>query len=217
MTAINMEKYKSILFDLDGTILNSEPIHMRAVSKLLKQEHIEINSEQLDRDYHGIDDTAIYSDLKKKYPTFTMNQNQFLEKKNFLYVDELEALEDTKLESLITPGFRGFLGKIKKSHRVGVVSASEKDVVISTLKRLKILQDFSIIEFRRDGVESKPSPSPYLHTMRELGTDAAETLIFEDSQAGMAAAKSSGASVVQISCFTAKSINQTGIKDFKQL
>lgn len=217
MTAINMEKYKSILFDLDGTILNSEPIHMGALSKLLLEENIDISIETLDTDYHGLDDTAVFADLKNKYPALLMNLRQFLEKKNILYTQELQSIEDEKLESLLTPGFRKFLEKIKLSHQVGVVSASEKEVVLSTLERLKILQDFSIIEFRRDGVESKPSPSPYLNTMRELGTNSEETLIFEDSEAGVAAARSSGASVVQISCFTTKPINKLRRKNFKRL
>jgi HAD superfamily hydrolase (TIGR01509 family) len=217
MTEIKIENYSSILFDLDGTILNSEPIHMSALSKLLGAENINASTDELNDDYHGLDDTAVFNNLKQKHPTLSLSKDDFLKKKNILYISELTELNDEKLEELITPGFRAFLGKITPAHKVGVVSASEKEVVLSTLERLKIRNNMSIIEFRKDDTESKPSPFPYLNTMKELGSTPERTLIFEDSETGMAAAASSGATVIQIECFATKTIGTRKIRDFNHL
>ncbi len=217
MTTINFQAYSSILFDLDGTILNSEPLHMKSLQLLLKNAKIACSMRELSSRYHGLDDTAVLEDLNKRYPSLMMNQETFVNIKNTLYINELESMEDIELEHLITPGFRSFFKKIIPNHKVGVVSASEKDVVYATLNRLNICNELSVVEFRKNEVSSKPSPLPYLNTIKHLQDRPPTTLIFEDSKAGLQAAHSSGSSVVQISCFTAVDQETPHITDFKSL
>ena len=206
-----------IFFDLDGTILNSEPLHMMAIRQLLQNHNppIILDIETLTKHYHGLDDLAVYQDLCFKFPYLTLTEDQFLSTKNKIYITLLQKIEDQELETLITPGFRRFLRRLYRQKRtIGLVSASEKEVVLATIKRLGIDRFFSVVEYRKPQVASKPSPTPYLNAMQKVGATPHDSLIFEDSNAGLTSALSSQADVYQIYHFTKKTIKTSAIKNF---
>jgi beta-phosphoglucomutase-like phosphatase (HAD superfamily) len=217
MKSLNLSDYSSILFDMDGTILNSEPLHMLALQQLLHDSGIDIKLENLEKLYYGLDDTAVYHDLIKSYPELYMSLESFLDNKNRLYSLILDKIDEQELETLVTPGFRKFFSKVQPTHKLGVVSASEKDVVYKTLKRLKLLDNLQVIEYRKDNIESKPSPRPYSMAMEQTQSAPEKTLIFEDSKTGMDAALNSGAKVVHINCFTRPTKRIKSIRNFKRL
>jgi HAD superfamily hydrolase (TIGR01509 family) len=206
-----------VFFDLDGTILNSEPLHMLAIQQLLLNNNppISLDANTLCEQYHGLDDLAVYHDLCFKFPHFNLSEAQFLSIKNKIYIDLLQKTEDQELETLITPGFRRFLKRLYRQKRtIGLVSASEKEVVLATIKRLGIDRFFSVVEYRKPQVASKPSPTPYLNAMQKVGATPHNSLIFEDSNAGLTSALSSQADVYQIHHFTKRTIKVPAVKNF---
>lgn len=217
MKSLDLSDYTSILFDMDGTLLNSEPIHMRAVQALLAELNIPVDIPELEELYYGLDDTAVHSDLVKRYPTFLLELTNFLVRKNELYAQILNEIDEQELEKLVTPGLRKFITKVQTTHKLGVVSASEKDVVMATLNRLKLLEIMQVVEYRKEDIESKPSSLPYAMAMEQTQATPERTLIFEDSKVGMDAAIGSGAKVVHINCFTRPTKRTKSIRNFKRL
>ncbi len=203
MNKVKLENFKTIFFDMDGTILNSEPIHMQSIQQFLNSQGIKRTLQSLEAEFYGLDDTAVYNKLKKNYQ-IPYSCDEFLKIKNRLYIAKLKKLKINELKKLITPGFIDFFKQIKKTHKVGVVSASEQEVVEATLNELGILNDVDTIEFRRDQIPSKPSPLPYITAMHRIKSSPQETLIFEDSPTGLNAARKSGATVIQITCFSSQ-------------
>ena len=89
-----------------------------------------------------------------------------------------------------------------KNLKCGIVSASESEVVQSTLKKANILHFFDSITSRLTIGPNKPHPYPYQVAMKKLKVSPSETLIFEDSPTGLQAANNSGAKrVIKVETF----------------
>ena len=195
---------KGIFFDMDGTILNSEPLHTDAIKELLEEFDIKVSHKKLSSLYNGIADNDIYSSLIQQYPQLSkkIELTQFLKRKNELLIDLIEKLTNSEVENIITPGLIPILNKFKREgKKMALVSASEPEIVHSTVKKLGIQDFFSIIEARQEDIPTKPSPAPYQIAMKKLSLSKDETLIFEDSLTGLQSAHKSGAHVIQITAF----------------
>ncbi len=180
-------KVKSIFFDMDGTLVNTEPLHARALQETLKQlsSSKKFTKEELLKRYHGLADHFVYADLKVYINASLPN---FLEIKNSIFLkllDESEILIDDRIMEL--------LRDLKSNgYQLALITASEKVPALMLLKKEGIEKFFDLILTRDDCQKTKPDPLPYLEALRLLGITREEAFIFEDSEAGIQAAKNSG-------------------------
>lgn len=186
----------AILFDLDGTLMNTEPLHAKALSTYFHRDDLE---KLLER-FIGVADTDVFYKLQGEglLPA-TLSLHQFLKEKNETMARLISELPDDEFDRYLTPSLLSFLShpKIKKMQKA-VVSASESLVVERLLQKKDLHKNFVATFYRGLTFKSKPSASPYLMAMRELLLSTKETLIFEDSPTGTRAALESGAFVVRI-------------------
>lgn len=190
-------KTECVLFDLDGTIINSEHIHAQAlaeiISSTLKQTR---DLQQLEAKFKGYNDIDVYNSLELKN---ILPLDQFIESKNKAISQIIETYSLLDIEKIMAPHIRNYLIKLNNEKlKVGLVSASEKDVIINILKKCEIINQFKVIVSRESTALSKPSPSPYFMAMRLFGVTTNKTVIFEDSVAGTTAAVRSGATVFNV-------------------
>lgn len=186
----------AILFDLDGTLMNTEPLHAKALSTYFHRDDLE---KLLER-FIGVADTDVFYKLQKeKLLPATLSLNQFLKDKNETMARLISELSDNEFDHYLTPSLLAFLNhpKIKKIKKA-VVSASESLVVERLLQKKDLRKNFVATFYRGLTFKSKPSASPYLLAMRELSLSTSKTMIFEDSPTGTRAALESGALVVRI-------------------
>ena len=104
--------------------------------------------------------------------------------------------------SPITPGIVELIDYLhERGFKLGVVSASANDWIETVLNKLKRRDSFNcLVSLNKHPVlKTKPAPDGYLHAMETLGVTPDQTVILEDSQAGVTAAKQSGALTI---CFT---------------
>ena len=190
----------AVIFDMDGTIVNTEPLHAKAAAIVLNDLGIKIDLESCLDKFYGMTDTAV---LKITCPMLNDSEiESAIVEKNINLIKLFEQLNPTEKERYITPGLFNFLNFLKKENKqLAVVSASEDIIVSETLKCFSIESYINIQMGRRQTILTKPHPEPYLEGMRRLNTHAAKTLIFEDSPTGLASAIASGASVVRITGF----------------
>ncbi len=205
----------AIIFDMDGTIVNTEPLHAQAAVVVLKELGIEIDLEACLDQYYGMTDTAVF---KLTCPTLSDKDIELaIAKKNIHLLSLFKKLSPTDKNQYITPGLFEFLKYLKNENKqMAVVSASEDIIVKATLQCFDI-QPFIDLQMGRNQTQlTKPHPEPYLEGMRRLNTNALKTLIFEDSPTGIQSALASGAQVIRITGFahSEKILHSHEIKNF---
>ncbi len=180
----------TVLWDMDGTILNTETIHFASIVELVSPPK-DLNEFQT---YcHGKTDAEVLDRIKIENLMPPMDLKEFLEIKEVKF----RELVSTKThDELVSPQIRLFLTRLKEQgYKQAVVTSSERMTTEYLLEKAGLDKFFDYVITREDTSENKPSPAPYLHAMDLLKSSSHEVLIFEDSDVGHAAAVSSGARV----------------------
>jgi beta-phosphoglucomutase len=192
--------HDAVIFDMDGTIVNTEPLHAKAAVLVLKARGIEIDLEACIDQFYGMTDTAV---LKLTCPMLSDAEiDVAIAEKNLHLIQIFQRLTEVEKKHYITPGLFNFLNLIKDQKKsIGVVSASEDIVVHKTLECFGISSLVDLQMGRHQTLLTKPHPEPYIEGMKRLKSTPPKTLIFEDSPTGLQSAIASGANVVRITGF----------------
>ncbi|MDH4468430.1 MAG: HAD family phosphatase [Bacteriovoracaceae bacterium] len=194
---------KFVIWDMDGTLVDSERHHAVAISKTLnKLLGINISGEEILKKFIGKPDDMVFEELATQngkeisFRDFMKEKNEFL--KQIYQAPNQVGVDFFRKEIL------NLLSGLQKSHRtLALVTASENYFMHSILDLLPE-SFFSLRVGRQDTALSKPHAMPYLYAMEKLGAKnpKEEVVILEDSPTGLMAATSSGASVVKVSWFS---------------
>ncbi len=175
----------AIIFDMDGVIVDTEPLHFIALKRVLKEFNIDIPDTSF-MDYFGISEESIWKKTLKKY-SIKMPFNSFETKRRQHLFEVLE-------ESLeLAKGTLRLLKQLKKNRvRIALVTSSGRDVVDFILNKLDISGFFEIIVSSDDVKEKKPNPEPYRLALDRLGLKPDDCAVIEDSKYGVESAKGAG-------------------------
>ena len=182
---------KAYLFDLDGTLADSEVLKARALAQACASYGIEADH-LIYAEVMGKDWKAVTGHFFKAYgfdPVFDEFNNRF----RGFYLDIIEA------EISETQGAMQFVLESRKAGiRVGVVSSAAAWMVEKVLSKLDLSSAFDLIITQEDVRSHKPDPEAYLLALSRLRTDAKDALVFEDSFAGLKAATSAGCRCIAV-------------------
>lgn len=195
-----LSHYSTYLFDMDGTLVNTEYLHAKAASDVMKGLGVTVDlAASIDR-FYGMADTEV---LKMLIPELTAQEiNNIIAQKNKHLIEILNDLEEDQKKAFITPGLFDFLNFLKKKNKIiAVVSASEDIIVEKTLACFGIDKFAQIQMGRNQTARTKPHPDPYLEACKRLNSKISETVIFEDSPTGMQAALATTSDVIRITHF----------------
>jgi len=181
---------RGYLFDLDGTLVDSERETAEAMARaLLRGQGIAIA--QYDRDYIvGRSWIAIYDSLAARYPELAWSRAETIAQTAMLR-DEVFA----ELGVTVLPGARAVLGWTRGLPRA-LVTGSSRVEVSQVLPLIGPEAAFPVIVAAEDVTRSKPAPDGYLAAMAALGLAPADCVVIEDSVAGIAAGRAAGCVVV---------------------
>lgn len=195
-----LKAHEAVIFDMDGTIVNTEPLHAKAAVIVLKSRGYDIDLEACLDQFYGMTDTAV---LKMTCPELSDEEvDQAIAEKNLHLIDLFKALPENEKHRYITPGLFDFLTWLKQEGKsIAVVSASEDIIVEKTLDCFSISSFIDLQMGRHQTKLTKPHPEPYLEGMKRLNTPPHKTVIFEDSPTGLKSALASGARVIRITGF----------------
>jgi HAD superfamily hydrolase (TIGR01509 family) len=186
---IDGKNLKAIIFDLDGVLINSEPLHLAAWQDTLKQYELSFNPAWYKR-WVGIQDRKLGDYLVSNYDLAITNE-QILQQKTERY---------QKLLKKATFSSHELQKKLKKLYKwpLGLATSSPKIEVSLMLNKIGLDDIFKVIITGDDVIESKPAPECYLEVAKRLKVPSQNCLVIEDSPAGIQAGKSAGMMVIAI-------------------
>ena len=175
----------AVIFDLDGVLVDSEPLGYQIVNHLLTEYGVAMDWD----DYRSIIGTTI-----SPWEILTAKHALLLDREVFSnrFWSELERrVAAGELTAL--PGVRDALAHVhERGLPLGLASSSRRSYVAGVLRSLGVMHLFAAIVCREDVVTGKPDPAPFLEAARRLGVEPAVCLAIEDSPAGLAAARAAG-------------------------
>jgi beta-phosphoglucomutase len=192
---------EAILFDFDGVIVNSEPLHFYAFCKVLADEKIELNEEEYYKELIGFDDKGAFKYVFAK-------RDLELEPKTFLRLMTrksevvMELIEDRKYHAL--PGADELVRGLWRHYPLAICSGALREEIEAMLEGISLRDCFSIIVAAEDVAVGKPDPQGYLQCAKLVGEKIKKTLkpedclIVEDAPKVIARVKSVGFSVLGV-------------------
>lgn len=182
--------WNTLLFDLDGTLVDTEIIAARAVERCYKKWKINIDPQNAAHVTGRTWKTALTFLFGKYPPPIRHDQaTQIIQKQ---YAAELQKGVPE------VPGSKKAIQSLASHFTLGLVSGSRKDEILLILNQLGITQHFDLILSSEDYPQSKPAPDGYLKALSTLQRSPEECLVFEDSEAGIQAAKAAKMHVIAI-------------------
>ncbi len=181
--------FKAYLFDCDGTIVDSMPLHYVAWKRVLSEWNCEF-AEDVFYAWGGMPVAEIIATLNARHG-LAMPVEDVARRKEALY---FEILPELKAVPEVLEHIEASHGQIP----FAVVSGSTRDSVTASLNALKIFDRFDTLVCAGDYERSKPDPEPFLIAAERLGIAPEDCLVFEDTEMGIQAATAAGMASVKV-------------------
>lgn len=175
--------FEGYIFDCDGTLADTMPLHYKAWIAALK-EHAEIFPEALFYQLAGVPTERIIEILNERHG-LSLDPIETSRVKEEIYIATLPQILPIEPVVELVHKYHGTLP-------MAVASGGYREIVIRTLEVLGIGDKFDAIVGAEDYKHGKPAPDPFLEAARRLGVAPEKCLVFEDAQTGIEAAKAAG-------------------------
>ncbi|MBX9948621.1 MAG: HAD-IA family hydrolase [Candidatus Obscuribacterales bacterium] len=187
-------KFDAAVFDMDGTLDDSEPVHCLAYQQVLERLGKTLTSADYNSRFTGSTDQFIATSLIQQFG-LTVTVAELLKQKEALFLKLIEG----RAEAL--PGVLKTLDTLhKRGLKLAVASSATLDAIEAVLAALKIRHYFTVIASGEEVANSKPAPDVFLLAAERLGIAPQRCLAFEDSENGVRAAAAAGLFCIAIPC-----------------
>lgn len=181
--------FRAYLFDLDGTLADTMPLHFVAWTKAVEGAGGTF-PKSLFYELAGVPILQVVERLNQTFG-YALDPAVVAHQKEALY---LEMLDQVKPIASVLEHVHLQHGRIP----LAVVSGSPRDSIIRTLNALGLLDRFETLVGAEDYTRGKPDPEPFLVAAQRLGLDPADCLVFEDADAGIRSAEAAGMKWVRV-------------------
>ena len=191
---------QAIVFDFDGVIANSEPLHLLAFQQALAEDGIELSAREYYERYLGYDDVGMFVALGRDRGWSMAGAR----------VAELVARKGDRMQSLLRsgsvlfPGALEFIREAAAAVPIAIASGALRHEIDEIIAAAGVRDLFSTIVAAGDTAESKPSPAPYRLAFEQLrqragrALDPRRSVAIEDSQWGLESARGAGLRLVGV-------------------
>ncbi|MFC1690934.1 HAD family hydrolase [Nanoarchaeota archaeon] len=202
---------KAVIFDVDGVIVDSEPIHWKTFNIDLKPYDVKIPKKRWMKEFVGTGSLHIMKTIVKEnnlIERFNVDIDKMVKHRKFAFQ---KYLKDHKIKTI--PGFKSFKNKLKKTGvKMIIASGGHRNNVMASLKASGVDHEFKDIITGDEAKKRKPNPDIYLQAAKLIKLKPKECMAIEDSPAGVTAAKKAG--MFTIGLLTTSSKKQINHADF---
>lgn len=184
--------FAGYIFDLDGTLVDTMPLHFRAWDAAMR--HVGLKA-PLDEDLFyslGGVPTRRVAELIATHYQLTIDPEAVFHHKEALF-GELQA--DAKLIGPVAE----FARRVAATHPVAIASGGPRVIVKRSLELSGLATLFKVVVSADDVVHGKPAPDMFLLAAKQMGVPPEKCLVFEDAEPGMRAAEAAGMQWVRVS------------------
>ncbi|UKS29592.1 HAD family phosphatase [Paenibacillus sp. HWE-109] len=177
---------KAFIFDMDGVIIDSEPMHFDIDVKTMNFFGVTISPQELE-EFVGMTNPEMWKILKQKF-NLSNSVSDIIE---YQLSSKIEWIRTTEISPI--NGIYELILELKKHNIVlGIASSSPIKFINEVLLKFKIRDYFDCIVSGEEVAKGKPEPDVYLEAARLLGVDPSDCMVLEDSRNGIQSAKSAG-------------------------
>ncbi len=198
-----MATLRAIIFDFDGVVADSEPIHLAVFQRVLGEEGLFLSPEEYYARYLGYDDKGCFQAFLTAHghPASPQRIDDLVARKARAYLDHI------KQNLIIFPGVRELVRDAAARHRLAIASGALRHEIEYILECAGIRKEFEHITSAEDVRHGKPHPEPFLHALTSLNRAArtgqpplvpGDCLVIEDSIPGIQAAQDAGMKVLAV-------------------
>lgn len=185
---------QAIVFDFDGVIADSEPLHLRAFQRTLEEHGLELSADDYYSRYLGYDDVGLFQALARDRE-IAMSEG---------HINALVARKATRLQELLRdgqllfPGAAEFIRAAAAEVPIAIASGALRHEIVEIIETAGVEHLFAAIVAAGDTPQSKPSPAPYLLAFELLrqksgrDLDPGRCVAIEDSRWGLESAHGAG-------------------------
>jgi HAD superfamily hydrolase (TIGR01509 family) len=174
----------AVLFDFDGVLVNSEPLHFQAFREVLALDHLQLSEDEYYGELIGFDDKGAFRHIYQKHK-IDLTPKHFLSvmtRKSEVMMDLIYRRQFSAL-----PGVEEFVRTMWRRCPLAICSGALREEIEAMLEGIALRDCFPIITAAEDVTVGKPDPSGYLQTMKQVGDrqgrklEPKDCLIIEDA------------------------------------
>lgn len=179
---------KTVVFDFDGVLADTERLHLKAFQHVLGGRGWQLDEAEYFDQYLGFDDRGLVVAFGADHdlPFTGADVATLVAEKGRVFASLVESGD------VLFPGAQACVEQLAAHFSLGIASGALKDEIVSILRGAKLDSYFPVIVAADDVSSCKPSPEPYLTAAHRLGVVPAACVAVEDSVPGLAAARAAG-------------------------
>lgn len=185
---------RAIVFDFDGVIADSEPLHLRALQEVLAPLGITVDRTEYYARYLGFDDVEAFRTIASDRG-LAVGDNEvraLISAKSTIYQKLLSAAD------VLYSGAAACVERLAAAYPLGIASGALRHEILTILRASSLDRHFHFIVASGDTRAGKPAPDPYLHAAALHGVPPSACVAIEDSRWGIEAARTAGMRTVGI-------------------
>lgn len=179
----SFEQYDALIFDMDGTLVDSMPLHLDAWEQTSAEFGLPFDRARLN-EYGGIPTRKIVAMLAEQHG-LAIDVEAFARRKVALY---LEHIDKVSVFPAMWELVKGCHGKVP----MGIGTGSTRAHAAHILRQTGLDAFIPVLVSADDVVNHKPHPDTFLKVAEQLGANPANCLVFEDTQIGLQAGRAAG-------------------------
>lgn len=186
---MKLSDYSALIFDLDGTLIDSERYHAQAFADAVMEQSGYRLSQDEHREFFGKHSTWFAEELNQRHG-LSLDPQQVLKKKRRRVQEIFEARP--------FQGVREFLNRCHGKILMALATNSPRGFVQPALEKADLLRYFDCVTTADEVTHRKPAPEIVERTVQKLGVDPLKALVFEDQLIGIQAARAAGTQVIAV-------------------
>lgn len=183
-----MTAFNAIILDMDGVLIDSEPLHEKTARLALAPYGIEV-PDALFQQFRGKTAIEFYRHMAETYPDRALVPEDVHAEKQRLYHDRIGELE-------LIPGVRAFIEHVRSWCKLGLTTSGLRENQRKVFDAFDLHPLFAATIAADDITRPKPHPEPYQKTVEQLDVRPDTCLVVEDATSGVQSARGAGCTVV---------------------